>query len=394
MTELIRCELSGLTPDQCAHCRGDVALDVEPDPRRFAKALPHAVRVWPPREPEHEARVQQSRHRTPKPKNPCRWTDAGWLTVEHRGECKGADCAGCKPCPKTHCAMRGRCPEHVEESTGIRTCPGCIGRTRSDLSSIVDLYAVIPTEAQEVGIDTEAADLAGPAATPEQRAARRARGEILEPDDQQHPYAVLGRWDMALRESLGPQTDLFVTVTRAADYLDGVLDGPFPHGDEFEAFASQIQSCRAHLEEVLTDSRRPEEGAPCPACRERGIERPARLVKRYRDDDKTGARDRWVCPDCSASWEEADYRLRIGGDFVAHAPALPARELADRLGVSVGTIRNWAASHKTQEVGQDPVVHMPLLRPAGRSADGRKTYLVKEALVLAMRREKSERMDA
>jgi hypothetical protein len=382
-----RCDWSGLVVGECAHCRGDLGVDIEPDPRRFQETLPAAHRVWPPRKPEHEARAHRPRHRTPKPKNPCRWnTDLGWLTVEHRGECKGAECAGCKPCPKTHCAMRGSCPEHVETAAGITTCPGCIGRTRADLSSIVDLYALIPTEAQEVGIDSEAADLAGPAATPEQRAGRRAHGQVLDPDDEQHPYAVLGRWDMALRETQGPQTDLFVTVSRAADYLDGVLDGPFPHGDEFEDFASQVSRCRSHLEEVLTDSRRPEEGAPCPACREAGHDKPARLVKRYRDDDKTGAHDRWVCPDCSASWHEADYRLRIGGDFVAHAPALPARELADRLGVAVGTIRNWAASHKTYPIGKDAVVHPPLLKPSGRSADGRKTYLVEEAEALAARR--------
>lgn len=289
---------------------------------------------------------------TPK----CTWgADRGWLSPEHLADCAEGDCRGCRPCGKSHCAMRGSCANHVDHSAGIVTCAGCIGRTRTDLQAIEDRYAEIPDEAMQAGVDSEAANLAGPAASPDQVKARRKAGvhvEVFAPprgnkpaiiDDPHHPYSVLGRWDMALREDYDQPTDLLVSVSRAKDYLASML-GVFAQDQPqaFEEFASDVATCRTHLESVLSDSRQPERGAPCPSCREAGEEKPARLAKRY-GSDKSGADDRWVCStNAEHWWREADYRLRVAGDYLDHAPALTADQMHEVHGIKPGTLRKWA----------------------------------------------------
>lgn len=328
----------------------------------------------------------------------CRWDgERGWLTVEHERDCSAIACGGCKPCPKTHCAMRGSCPSHVEAEAGLRTCPRCVGAVRRDLGLLGDLYAVAATvvtartwdvgtlleEVEVVGVESEALNLVGPAADPGQFAERRRRMaasyddrgwcewpriEVMADDDPHHPYAVLGRWDMAMREQYGPQTDLFITVTSALDYLTGLLAGPFPHEDEFEDFAREIAGCRNHLEGVIHDSRAPESGRPCPRCAESAGKGP-RLQKRYaehlklkqdercqRDGCRTcaGRDDTWHCPDVPEHWwPEEDYRLRVASDYVQHAHALTADQLGERLGVKPGTIRVWANREQIRKRGRD-----------------------------------------
>lgn len=330
---------------------------------------------------------------------PCRWGGAelGWLMPEHGRDCADAGCAGCKSCSKTHCAMRGSCPSHVNVAVGERTCPVCIGGVRRDLSKVGDLYALVETavdarsldigalleEATEGGIDAEAFNLIGPAAAPEQYAEQRRRlgvayeqrgwcdwprHERFRDDDPHHPYSVLGRWDLAMREQYGPQTDLFITVTSAIGYLTGLLAGPFPHDDEFEEFARDVARCRSHLEAVVHDSRAPEVGRPCPRCAEATGKGP-RLQKRYAAHPKlkpgerctadscrtcVGFFDTWHCPDNSEHWwSEEDYRLRVASDYLEHAKALTADQLGQRLGVKPGTIRVWANRDQVRKRGKD-----------------------------------------
>jgi len=348
-----------------------------------------------------------------KPPPKCHWNaDLGWLSPEHLADCKAPECAGCRPCGKTHCAMRGRCANHVEAEAGIITCPGCIGQVRRDLATVEELHALVGDEAEYAGLDSEAANLAGPAASPDQVAGRKAHGlewlvaehlaDCKVPDcpgcrPDLHPYRVLGDWDLALREQYGPQTDLFVTVGRARDYLTTLLAGPFPHGDEFEGFASSIAACRAHLEAVLHDSRAPERGRPCPRCVEAGEEgKGPRLRKRYARHPKLkgkrcptpgvcetckGTNDTWHCPDIPEHWwSERDYRDRVASDFVDHATHLAAPDLAERVGVSLSTVRKWTA--RKWDKGERAWIP-PRLASHRRGADGRKVYPVKDALRLA-----------
>lgn len=305
---------------------------------------------------------------------PCRWdSERGWLTPEHLRDCDTAGCPGCKPCPKTHCAMRGRCANHVQTEADLRTCPACIGRTRGDITAIELLYATdMPVEAEVAGVESEAFNLVGHAAAPEQYAEQRRRlgetyvgrgwcdwprTERFAEDDPHHPYLVLGRWDIALREQYGPQTDLFVTVASAADYLRGLLAGPFPHDDEFEDFARDVTACRTHLEAVIHDSRTPELGRHCPRCVEVHGKGP-RLRKLYATGDTpaalAGDLDTWHCPDEPEHWwSERDYRDRVASDYLEHATALTADQLGERLGVKPGTVRVWATREKVRKRGRD-----------------------------------------
>lgn len=302
--------------------------------------------------------------------------DAGWLTPEHRAACAERDCAGCRPCAESHCALMGRCPNHVDAAAGIYTCPACIGKVKRNVARIVERYAELPEEIEVKGVDSEALNLHGPAASAEQLEARRRweadRGwcdfpRTLAADDPHHPYAVLGRWDMAIRESYGPETDLFVTITRAADYLTGPVLERFAHTQEFEEFARDVARCLTHLETVLSDSREPEKGAPCPKCsEEKPGEKAPRLRKRY-GADVTGKDDTWHCPAVPAHWwSDVDYRARVDGDYLAHAETLTASQMHEAHGIKPGTLRQWASRGS--------------VRRRGRNAQGQQLYDVAQAL--------------
>lgn len=244
--------------------------------------------------------------------------------------------------PTRHCTARRSCAVHV--GADELTCPRCIGRTRGNLRRIVDLSALVMVAALEATTtDTDAANLAGPAANPrawsERRIASRAflaayaaLGRITEAqhlaaranmadDDDQHPYSVLGRWDMMIREDYDHPSDTAVTVANAAAYLERQLPriANDPEQD-FRLFAREIRDCAQHLETVLATRLQPERGAPCPDCVAAEDVNPkhVRLVRhfghwcdaedctRIHYSDDSG--DRWVCPrDRDHWWSHEDY---------------------------------------------------------------------------------------
>lgn len=283
--------------------------------------------------------------------------DRGWLTPEHVRDCTDRGCRGCKPCGKSHCGMRDRCGNHVEQHAGIFTCPSCIGKTRRQVKRIAERYAELPDEYDFEGVDSEVVNLHGPAASPEQYAERKRRllkvyegqgwcefpKHHLVTSDPHHPYGVLGRWDIAIRESYNQPTDLFVTVSRAVDYLAGDILDTFAHTQEFEDFARDINACLTHLEDVLALSKRPEQGAPCPTCRAASEDRKApRLLKRY-GNATDGSEDTWHCPREAAHWwSHRDYRNRVDSDFLDHATELTASQMHERYSIKPGTLRKWA----------------------------------------------------
>ena len=327
----------------------------------------------------------------------------GWWRAgrheEHPADWEGA-CPGCEPCeprdeqgnPLDHCTARGSCGEHVPR--GVLTCNRCIGKARATLTTIETLSAVLIDEAIEVGVDSEAANLAGPAADPEAVMWRRttaarphfdADGILVHSfgsvayDEELHPLSVLGTWDFMLREDYDLPTGLQVTVSRSVAFLSGLLTkfANDKHQD-FPLFVREIGACRAHLEDVLHEGHRVERGARCAKCQA------TNLIKRYRDNDKTGAKDVWFCPaaECRDELSEGEYRLYVAREHARQADRLPAREMAVRVGVPEGTIRRWAGRRKTQETGEDPVWHPPLLRSVGVGADLRKLYRVTDVEAL------------
>jgi hypothetical protein len=289
-------------------------------------------------------------------------------------------------CNEDHCAMRGRCPHHVQHAAGINTCPRCIRRVRKDVDAIVELWIrLLVFDVVIDGIESEAMNLAGVAASPAQYAEKRqrltarydAQGwcdwprlESFRDDDPHHPYAVLARAAQALEDggwiTVGPWD---WNVVRAAAAIRTALDETaFAHGDEFADLAAELAACRAHLENVDHDSRTPDLGRPCPACVETHGKGP-RLRKRHASHPgmKPGKRcgdtlcpicdgraDAWHCPDEPAhAWTDDEYKLRVDADYVQHAAALTADQLAQRFTIRVGTIRVWANRGLVRKRGRD-----------------------------------------
>ncbi len=272
----------------------------------------------------------------------CHWdTDRGWVTAEHLADCDQHECAGCRPCGLSHCAMRGKCANHVQPIEGIITCPGCIGKVRKVLRDIEDRYDELEVEVEHVGVNSEVINLHGPAAF-------RVK---LAPHDPHHPLLVLGRWDMMVREDYGHPTELAVTVSRSRDYLDQHL-GVIANDDEqdFELFGREMHDCLTHLENVLSDSRAPEKGAPCPTCREQDGKGP-RLHKVWAHQV---ADDHWQCPrDPAHKWGEVDYRARVAGDYLEHADRLTAADMHRQWDIKPGTLRKWAERGDVEKRGRD-----------------------------------------
>lgn len=264
----------------------------------------------------------------------------------------------------TECSARASCAREVEPPE--ITCPVCLGRTRSNLDKIAYLATQMPVEAIYAGINSEAAYLAGPAADPTTWSARRVyvarttgvMQASLEDDDPWHPYSVLTRWQMMIEEDYGLRDTRKMTISGAAAFF-ARDDGRFLHRfandpeQDFPLFAREVAACLTHLEAVIHDSRVPELGAPCPECSdEAGFA--DRLVKRYVDEDPTGASDRWVCPlDPGHYWSEADYRMRVGANYLAYAAALTADQIRDQYRIAPGTLRRWAAEGKVAKRGRD-----------------------------------------
>lgn len=327
----------------------------------------------------------------------CTWDGETWTSADGTA------------CNRDHCAMRGRCSGHVDHRAGVYTCGGCVGRVRKDLAKIAHRCQALHFDAINDGIDSEAMNLIAPSSTPEQVAAKTALEErrgycnfprTIPESDEHHPYFVLGRLDMALRETYGPRSDLLVSVATANDYLVTLLARPeFVNGDEFEATAREIKNLRVYLEGVDHDSQEPELGRPCPTCAEgwtEGEPKAAKLRKRYASHpgykpgqrcDKAHCRtcegddDAWHCPTEPAhAWTEAEYRRSVDADYVTHADYLPARELAERLNVPLSVVRKWCARTWNDEAAK---YDDPLLISTRSAADGRKLYEVKRAVRLA-----------
>lgn len=104
----------------------------------------------------------------------CIRRDTGYfIEGEHLDECTDPTCKSCWPCvprtdtgdPLEHCAGRNHCTEHVPAD--VLVCPRCVGRIRDALADIEKLHAKMLDEAVHRGVESEAANLAGPAANPE-----------------------------------------------------------------------------------------------------------------------------------------------------------------------------------------------------------------------------------
>ncbi|WP_235738982.1 hypothetical protein [Nocardioides alcanivorans] len=235
-------------------------------------------------------------------------------------------------CPDLHCGSCG----HRHVRPGVLTCPSCVGDVRDDLRTIADKAAELPEEAEVRGIDSEAADLAGPAADPEQWRQRGRYGHRWHEDakvGEEHPLWVLGTWDMVVREHLSQPTTLRLTIDRAADYLAGQLTGLAQDGDfPFDVLRREVRACRGHLEDVLRDGEQRDTGAPCMTCR----------IPLVREWGILAHADGWRCPQCREFSTDAQYRFAVMQVHRAEAEWLTDVEMQERTGVKAATVRSWS----------------------------------------------------
>lgn len=314
----------------------------------------------------------------------CRYDpDHGHLLKAHWPACRDTSCPGCLPCSHDddgnevrHCITergpenrRRRCTGHLRADQP-RRCNRCIAEVRGNLTALEHLAALMPIEATIQGIDSEALSLAGPVADPntfESRRiiARRTAWAIYEANgdesrlvkaiaaipewDRRHPVGLMRYWDMTLRKAYSTPTKLRHTLSRLIAYAHGVLDRFAQDPDQdFDQFATEVRSCRQHLEAVRHDSRRPQRGAPCWLCEpnEHGAQPNLTLRRGHWCEDENCTKqhgpceptcvdehhtstckpdcgidhghdygDRWVCPrNPSHRWSDSDYRKGVTAD--------------------------------------------------------------------------------
>lgn len=313
----------------------------------------------------------------------CRWAGAGnprLLKTHLNADCPST-CEGCKPCAAKHCALCGR--EHVTELT----CASCVGEVRTNLTSIGKMTPRLLGEAVYRGVNSEAANLAGPVADPEawtwrKTAARQGRADhvsLTEDDDSSHPLWVLGTWEMLIREHLKQPTTALVTIAASKEYLAGHLTTLAQDEDfAFEELARDVRKCFGHLEDVLSEGEREERGEKCPMCGTK------RLVKDY--GTKADAKVMWRCPNlvCQQSYTEDEYRDKVKNRYVKVAPELNLTDMALRLPLlASSTIRRWASRQATGEIRDGEKVYRdPALKACGRDESGRKLYRVADVEAL------------
>lgn len=285
-----------------------------------------------------------------QPPRTCRWTsnsEPRLLNGRHNPNCDNTTCRGCQECPERHCTVCNR--EHVTvDGRGTdQTCGPCLTTIRDNLREITTLTEHLLDEAINKGVNSDAADLAGPAIRTyegieafEYRRMSYLMGRIpqLEQDDQ-HPLWILGTWETVVREHLNQPANPAdrITLPDARDYLDRQLftiahDPNFP----VDELADDLKDCRNHLENVLHEGTRTETGAACPACGG------ANLVKDYGQDPDDEIR--WRCPrnSCGQWWSDPDYRVKVQATYIRHATALTASQIHDVYRIKPGTLRQWA----------------------------------------------------
>ena len=219
--------------------------------------------------------------------------------------------------------------------------------------------------------------------------------EDLDPEDPHHPLAVLGRWEVMLREHyqqpptharFAGSTRWTNTITAAAYLFDKLTVAAQDDGVAWAEMATEIRVCRTHLEDILNTATHAEVGAPCPACPEPVLDddpKPPNLKKVYahwcdrdtceKEHDTSGASDLWRCPrNRTHQWTEAVYRKWVADDFLSNSNALTATDIQMIYGISASTLRTWANR-------DDPVTGKPKVKKHGRNSSGQQLYDVAQA---------------
>lgn len=301
---------------------------------------------------------------------PCIWAGTDHpraLPGRHEDHCDNGHCKGCLPCPEPHCIVCGI--EHVDR----RTCPGCLGDTRTALTDLVDLWQRLGAHAILGGTDGhleaagripggEATAVAGPGSKGASRTVLTEEGKdtthlLEERENELRPVRlwVFG-WEEDWRTIREQTTTDTANLHTGVAYLARHLDWAAQHHDAFDAFAAELGRQVAHLEDVVHAGERADKGAPCRNC-----DRP--LVRVWA---KQASNDHWKCERCGEKTKPDQYRFSVAQEARAYADWLSASDMELEHDIRPGTLRQWAKREK--------------VRKKGRSNSGRMLYSVADAI--------------
>lgn len=235
----------------------------------------------------------------------------------HRHDCADPECRGCTTCAGNHCTARRNCTWHIDAAD--LTCGRCIAGARTDLAWIESLSSLLLTQAIMDGLDSEALSLAGPSVDAEAWSWRKIAAKqgvswhvsLVEEDDEHHPARVTGTWARMVTEDYGHDMPANAPLSWSVAYLGRMLHRIANDAtQDFPLLRAELKKCRQHLESVLHNDTRRDQGAPCPTCRDAGEF--VRLERHYSHwcDDTACERmhfaddgsDVWRCPRDKEHW--------------------------------------------------------------------------------------------
>lgn len=181
--------------------------------------------------------------------------------------------------------------------------------------------------------------------------AAEERGEYVdlshEDPDWEPPLQTLLFWSEQWRVERGEVTDLEPTIKREADYLRQIIDWACETEPHFDDFAAGIRAARSRLEGSLRAGSKPDTTRV--NCIDVDCERKPRLIRAYGAQVKD---DRYRCPACRRSYDDADYARALGEQMASagaerwvtrsDAMALLASERTER------TVERWLAAGRVR----------------------------------------------
>ena len=269
----IRCEQSDLPASQCAHCRGDQPIDVEPEPRRYDPA-PRGRRVWPPAE-----------RATPRPAIPA-------PPEEPTDD------------PKVLVARDLRAIGHMAALLGDRALDLADDQHLPGGEAMVNLAPTANLEAWQHQVETdERLALAQAHGLTKVRHAPYTSVADEDPDEAWPAYQTLRYWSEDWRRERGIPDIEVPTIATETRFLADSIGWAWAGEPHFDEFADDVKAARTKLENVVRDGiRETRSRVVCDRCAN-----PKRLIRKY---GKAGKPDTWKAPCCKAKLT-ADEAKRI-----------------------------------------------------------------------------------
>jgi hypothetical protein len=184
-----------------------------------------------------------------------------------------------------------------------------------------------------------------------------------DPDDLWPVFQRLRFWSEQWRSELGmdygddprwrPTLATEAGFLANADVLAWIWDNEL----HFEAFADDVSTAHAQLENLLDEGRRAQHGVQCFDCsvdlvrpmRDRrvlreceGHEGVCTWPHRFCGHDRGGLADEWLCPSCDRRYALEDYQRAVQYAHYAYADWLTIDEAAERTDCPASTIKVWA----------------------------------------------------